>query len=147
MDRMLCLDQSIRDHVPAMDISIHSNNADVTGISRQVHEFLAQHGANAKTAYLTALCLEELAADFVAHTSLKGEKAVERAIMDIKLFSDEEFLRIIIRNAADAYNPLDYEFDDETYAKVGVKMVQKLARHIDYNYVYRMNIITIDVDK
>jgi len=147
MDRMLCLDQSIRDHVPAMDISIHSNNADVTGISRQVHEFLAQHGANAKTAYLTALCLEELAADFVAHTSLKGEKAVERTIMDIKLFSDEEFLRIIIRNAAEAYNPLDYEFDDETYAKVGVKMVQKLARHIDYNYVYRMNIITIDVDK
>ena len=147
MDRMLCLDQSIRDHVPALDISIHSSNADATGISQQVHEFLKQQGAKEKTAYVTALCLEELAADFVAHTNLKGDKEAERTIMDIKLFSDEEFLRIIIRNAADAYNPLDYEYDEETFAKVGIKMVQKLARRIDYNYVYRLNIITIDVNK
>jgi len=146
-DRMLCLDRSIRDHVPVLDISIRSNNTDVTGISRQVHEFLAQQETNPKTAYLTALCIEELAADFVANTNLKNDKAAERTIMDIKLFSDEGFLRMIIRNAADAYNPLDYEFDKETYAKVGIKMVQKLARSIDYNYVYRMNIVTIDVDK
>jgi len=147
MDRMLCLDQSIRDHVPALDISIHSNHADATGISQKVHEFLKEQGAKEKTAYVTALCIEELAADFVAHTNLKGDKEAERTIMDIKLFSDEEFLRVIIRNAAEAYNPLDYEFDEETFAKVGIKMVQKLARRIDYNYVYRLNIITIDVDK
>lgn len=147
MDRMLCLDQSIRDHVPALDISILSNNADATGISQQVHEFLQQQGAKEKTAYVTALCLEELAADFVAHTNLKGDKNAEHTIMDIKLFSDEDFYRIIIRNASDAYNPLDFELDKEDFSKVGIKMVQKLARRIDYNYVYRMNIITIDVDK
>lgn len=147
MDRMLCLDESIRDHVPALDISIQSSNADATGISQQVHEFLKQQGTKEKTAYVTALCLEELAADFVAHTHLNSDKEAEHTIMDIKLFSDEDFLRIIIRNAADAYNPLDYEFDAETFAKVGIKMVQKLARRIDYNYVYRLNIITIDVDK
>ena len=147
MDRMLCLDQSIRDNVPEMDISITANNTDVTGISQKVHEFLEQQGAQPKTAYVTALCLEELAADFVAHTSLKGEKEADRAIMDIKLFSEETFHRIIIRNASAAYNPLDFELDDESFAKVGIKMVQKLARRIDYNYVYRMNIVTIDVDK
>ena len=133
MDRMLCLDQSIRDHVPALDISILSNNADATGISQQVHEFLQQQGAKEKTAYVTALCLEELAADFVAHTNLKGDKNAEH--------------RIIIRNASDAYNPLDFDLDKEDFSKVGIKMVQKLARRIDYNYVYRMNIVTIDVDK
>lgn len=147
MDRMLCLDQSIRDHVPMLDISVTSNHTDVTGISRQVHEFLEKQGTSPKTAYVTALCLEELAADFVAHTSLRGEQAAERTIMDIKLFSDEDFLRIIMRNAADAYNPLDFELNDETFSKVGVRMVQKLARHIDYNYVYKLNIVTIDVNK
>lgn len=147
MDRMLCLDKSIRENVPELDISIRSNNTDVSGISKQVHEFLEQQGANPKTAYVTALSLEELAADFVAHTNLKGDKAAERTIMDIKLFSDVDFHRIIIRNAADAYNPLDFEPDDETDDKVGVRMVQKLCRRIDYNYVYRMNIITIDVNK
>lgn len=147
MDRMLCLDQVIRENVPALDISISSNNTVVTGISQQVHEFLEQQGAKEKTAYVTALCLEELAADFVAHTSLEGEKTAERTIMDIKLFSDEDFYRIIIRNASGAYNPLDFELDEEDFSKVGIKMVQKLARRIDYNYVYRLNIITIDVDK
>ena len=83
----------------------------------------------------------------MAHTKLKDDKAAERTIMDIKLFSDVDSHRIIIRNAAEAYNPLDFEFDDETFSKIGIKMVQKLARRIDYNYVYRMNIITIDVDK
>jgi len=147
MDRMLCLDKSIRDNIPELDISIHSSNTDVTGISTQMHEFLTQQNASPKTAYLTALCLEELAADFVAHTTLQGDKAAEQTIMDIKMFSEENFHRIIIRNAADAYNPLDFELDDETFSKVGIKMVQKLCRRIDYNYVYKMNIITIDVNK
>lgn len=147
MDRMLCLDKTIRDNVPMLDISIRSSNTDVTGISSQVHGFLKEQHASERTAYITALCLEELAADFVAHTPLKDAKAAEHAIMDIKLFSDEGFLRIVIRNASAAYNPLDFELDDQTFAKVGVKMVQKLSRRIDYSYVYMMNIITIDVDK
>ena len=111
------------------------------------NEFLIQQNAQQKTAYLTALCLEELAADFVAHTSTKDEKIAEHTIMDIKLFSDKDFYRMIIRNAADAYNPLDFEFNNEDFSKIGIKMVQKLSRRISYTYVYRLNIITIDIDK
>ena len=146
LDRILFLDESIRDHAPMLDISIQANNMDVTGISRQVHEFLLEEEASSRTAYMTALCLEELAADFVAHTAKESTKAAEHTIMDIKLFSDEDALRIIIRNAASRYNPLDFDLDDETFAKVGVKMVQKLAQRIEYNYVYQMNIITIQVN-
>ena len=147
MDRMLCLDESIRDNIPMLDISISSSNTDVTGISRQVHEFLAGQEVSARTAYMTSLCLEELAADFVAHTLQEGKKDAESVIMDIKLFSDEDRLRVIIRNEADAYNPLDFALDDTTFAKVGVKLAQKVARRIEYSYVYRLNIVTIDVDK
>ena len=39
------------------------------------------------------------------------------------------------------------QYDSENFSKIGIKMIQKLARRIDYNYVYRMNIITIDVSK
>ena len=147
MDRMLCLDKSIRENVPQMDISIHSSNTDVTGISKNIHEFLIAQGANPKTAYVTALSLEELAADFVAHSGLKNEKAAERTIMDIKLFADENCQRIIIRNAAEEYNPLLFDISEVPDDKFGIQMVQKLASRIDYNYVYKMNIITIDVAK
>ena len=146
-ERLLCLDESIRDYVPAMDISIRTSNADVTGISTQIHQFLLEQDVSKRTAYMTALCLEELAADLVEHTMKEGVKNAEKMIMDIKLFSDEDAMRIIMRNAASAYNPLDFDLNEETFSKVGVKLAQKVARKIGYQYVYRMNVITIEMAK
>jgi len=144
-DRMLCLDESIKDNVPMLDISIKSDNTDVTGISEKVHSFLTEQNASSRTAYMTSLCLEELAADFVAHTPEKVKS--DRVIMDIKLFSDEDAFKVVIRNSAPAYNPLNFELNDQTFSKVGVKLAQKVAKKIEYNYVYRINIVTITVEK
>ena len=144
---VLCLSQSLRDNVPVLDISIRADNSDVTGISGRIHRFLLDHGARLRTAYITALCLEELSVDFVEHTMQTQSGKEEQAIMDIKLFSDEDSLRIVIRNIAPRYNPLDFSLDGETFSKVGVKLVQKVSRRIEYNYVYRMNIVTIEVEK
>ena len=146
-DRLLCLDESVRDNVPMLDISIPAGNTDVTGISAQVHAFLSAEGASARTAYITALCLEEMAADFVTHIEQQDLRDANRTVMDLKLFSGDDSFRIIMRNAAKPYNPLDFRYDDATFAKIGVKMVQKFAKHIDYNYVYKLNIVTIDVAK
>ena len=67
--------------------------------------------------------------------------------MDIKLFSDDNFQRIIIRNVAEEYNPLMLDISEVSDDKFGLQMVQELASRIDYNYVYKMNIVTIDVAK
>lgn len=144
-DRILCLDESVRDNVPRMDISIRSISEDVSAISTQAHRFLIDEGASERTAYMASLCMEELAADFAAHSSEK--KHGDQEIMDVKLFSDADRIRIIIRNADKPYNPLDFDLDDTTFAKVGVKMAQKVAQRIEYAYVYRLNIITIDLAK
>ena len=109
--------------------------------------FEEKYGGQGGDVLSYALCMEELAADFVAHTMQSNGKEAERTIMDIKLFSDEDSLRMIIRNAAKRYNPLQFELDDQTFGKVGVKLAQKVAREIDYSYVYRMNIVTILLDK
>ena len=143
VDRMLCLDETIRDNVPKMDISIHSNSGDVSAISASAHDFLTAEGASVRTAYMASLCLEELAADFAAKSA--QQKKGDREIMDVKLFSDAECIRIVIRNADKPYNPLDFELNDETFSKVGVKLAQKVALRIEYAYVYKMNIITIDL--
>lgn len=146
-DRLLCLDESVRDNVPMLDISIRSDSGDIAGLSEQIHHFLARENISGRCAYLTALCLEELSADFLAHMEQEHQKNSRKEIMDVKIFSDEKTLRLIIRNAAKAYNPLNFELDDTTFAKVGVKMAQKVARNIEYSYVYGMNIVNIDLDK
>lgn len=143
-DRFICLDESVRDNVPRLDISIRANSEDISNISSQVNNFL-KADVSERTAYMSALCLEELAADFAGHT--ETEKDSREEIMDIKLFLDEKHVRIILRNAAERYNPLDFEFDSESFSKVGVKLVQKVAKRIDYSYVYKMNIVTIDLAK
>lgn len=146
-DRLFCLDKEIRDNVPKIDISISSDNRDVTFISEQVFTFLEKEGINRRTSHTTALCLEELAADFVAHTDAADTRKTKSIIMDIKLFADEDRLRVIIRNESAMYNPLDFELDSESFSKMGVKLAQKLANSITYHYVYKMNIITIDINR
>lgn len=143
-DRFLCLNESVRDNVPKLDISITPGTAIASVLAEQVQKFMLQGGASRRSAYMTALSLEELAVDFVAHTQSDDKR---RQIMDIKLFCDDDSFRIIMRNAAHAYNPLDFDPDDTTFAKVGVQMVQRVAKRIDYSYVYKMNIVTIDIAK
>lgn len=145
-DRMLCLDESIRDNIPMMDISILSTTENITSFLDDVHDFLAQEKVGDRCAFITALCLEELSVDFVKHTQEQNSKEKEE-IADIKLFSDENTLRLIIRNASKPYNPLDFDLKKEDPSKVGIKMAQKFAESIEYTYVYNLNIVTIDIAK
>lgn len=145
LDRMLCLDESIRDNVPKLDISIMATTEDTTAFLEQVHAFLKQEQVGERCAYITALCLEELAVDFVQHTQERQSKKGE--IVDIKLFSDEDTLRLVIRNAAKPYDPLQFDHEIENENKIGVKLAQQVAQRIDYTYAFSLNIVTIDIAK
>jgi len=147
IDRLLCLEENIRDNVPMLDISINSDNKTAAGVSERVQAFLSGEGLSEELAYKTALCLEEITADFVEHTCLETGKTDTKEIMDMKIFSDSDGMRIMIRNAAEPYNPLDFECSEDALEKIGIKMVQKMSKSIDYSYAYKMNIITIDLDK
>lgn len=146
-DKLLQYEADIKDNVPVLDISIHYSNSDVSGISERVHGFLKGEGASDRTAYICALCIEELAADMVGHTLAAAKAGSSSELMDIKLFSDPESFKIVLRNIAKPYNPLDFEYDNGTFAKIGTFMAQELAGNITYNYVYKMNIIDIEIGK
>ncbi len=127
-----------------LDISVNVDTRVAGALSEQVDKFMLEKGASRRTAYMTALSIEELTADFVAHT---GEISDKSEIADIKVISDEDCYRVIMRNAAKPYNPLDFELDDESFAKVGVKMVQRVARKIEYSFLFQMNVVTIEMEK
>ncbi|MDO4540035.1 MAG: MATE family efflux transporter [Syntrophomonadaceae bacterium] len=144
LDQLLSLPSMIREHVPKLDISVRSREQGVGNIAERVQEFLNGEGIERRTAYITALCLEELAADMVSHAQRLADMPEEyQELLDIKLFVENGQISVNIRNAAQRYNPLDFELDDETFAKVGVRMAQKMAHHIEYNYMYKLNVIDI----
>ena len=146
-DRVFCFEKEIRDNVPNIDISIKSDNKDVTFVSERIYDFLIADGVEHRIAHATALCLEEISADFVKHTVEDENQNEDKTIMDIKLFSDEDKICTIIRNDSAAYNPLDFEGGEDDPDKMGVKLAEKFADSITYSYVYKMNIVTIGINK
>lgn len=146
VDDIMRIADDIRDNVPKMDISITADNANVVGISKRIQEFLENSGVSSRNAYITALCMEELAVDFIEHMRLDENKKKEKAhIMDIKLFVDNKKISTIIKNDSGVYNPLNFDTNAEDFSKIGVKMAQMFADEIEYNYMFRMNVIKINI--
>lgn len=145
-DKMFMLKSNLTSRVPTLDITIANTNKDVSYISERIYQFLEGTDTSGRTKYISALCTEELAADMVAHLK-KQPIDKESKIMDIKLFNDDDSIEILIKSFGEPYDPLDFEIDKETFGKMGVKLAQKVAREIIYSYVYRLNVISIILEK
>ena len=147
LDDILHMDKVVDADYSMIDVTIRDTDSDISHLSDRIQSFLSAEQADSRVSYVTALCMDELATDIVAHTRAAGAGAKGDSLMDVKMLSEQDAFHIIIRNVAKPYNPLDFEFSPEDFSKVGVMMAQKLARKIDYNYLYGMNMITIQIEK
>lgn len=129
----------------AIDISIPVESEQVSFVSQSLQKFFIEHDTSPRLAYISALCMEEIAADYLAHRTGKGNVPVNE-YMDIKAFRDPDKIEIILRNYDEPYNPLIIENDgikDESYSKIGIVMTQKTASEILYSYAYHLNVVSI----
>lgn len=129
----------------ALDVSIPTDARNVTFVSERLQSFLLEHGAQPRVAYMTALCMEEIAADYLEHRRA-GARARKASYMDIKAFRDTGKIEIILRNYDDPYNPLVFEREAESFSKIGITMVQRMARDITYSYSYHLNVVSVMID-
>ena len=111
----------------ALDVSIPVEAKNVTFVSEQLQHFFLEHGTQPEVAYSAALCMEEIAADYLEHRNA-ADRAGKKAYMDIKAFRDAGNIEIILRNYDDPYNPLVFERETESFSKIGVTMVQWIAK-------------------
>ena len=128
----------------AMDVSIPIESEHVSFVSESLQNFFVSHGTSSRIAYFSALCMEEIAADYLDYMK-KNDKTNRKAFMDIKAFCDEKKIEIILRNYDKPYNPLIFERDEESFSKIGVSMVQKLASDITYSYTYHLNVVSVSI--
>ncbi len=144
LDRLLLLKRyENRDTV--LDISIPAEADNICFVSEQLQNFFLEKGTSPRIAYISSLCTEELAADYIAYRKKSGLSEKE-AYMDIKAFRDPEKIEIILKNYDVPYNPLiidDNDVEDESFSKIGVVMAQKIADKILYSYAYHLNVISI----
>ena len=65
--------------------------------------------------------------------------------MDIKAFRDADQIELILRNYDEPYNPFVFEREAESFSKIGITMVQRIAKDITYSYSYHLNVVSIVV--
>ena len=143
LDKLLMLGK-LKDRSPVLDVSIPTDAESVTFVSESLQKFFNDNGTSKKTAYICALCMEEIAADYLEHR--KQENKTKKAYMDIKAFRDEGKIELVLRNYDDPYNPLLFEREDESFSKIGVTMVQKISPDITYSYSYHLNVVSLTVN-
>ncbi len=134
-----------KDRVTELDVSVPTEARDVTFISEKLQRFLSDGKVDAKIAYKAALCMEEIAADYIEHRKNAGNTG-KKAYMDIKAFKSAEKIEIVLRNYDEPYNPLVFEREAESFSKIGITMIQKICDDISYSYTYHLNVVSISLN-
>ena len=143
LDKLLALGK-IKERFTVLDVSIPTETESVTFVAETLQRFFNENGTSKKNAYISALCMEEIAADYLSHRKASAGSG-KKSYMDIKAFCDDGRIELILRNYDKPYDPLVFEREDETFAKIGVTMVQKVAEDITYSYSYHLNIVSVTI--
>ena len=143
LDRILVLNKS-KDRDTAIDISIPLESKQVRFVSESLQDFFLEHDTSPRLAYISALCMEEIAADYIDYHKNSNRKD-KNDFMDIKAFRDPEKIEIILRNYDKPYDPLiiDRCSTEDDFSKIGIVMTQKIASKVLYSYAYHLNVVTV----
>lgn len=144
-EKILCLRKQIITRSPQLDVTIKNTDCDVCSISEKIYDYLNEHNVSRRTAYISSLATEEIAADVAANSDIISKSSTDR--MDIKIFVDEDTVEIVIRIFGESYNPLNYDTKTDEYGMCGVKLAAQISDKINYSYVYKLNIVTVTLKK
>ena len=107
-----------------------------------------QKNIDARRAYYTGLCTEEMAGNIVTHGFAIDRK---KHSVDIRLTCKEEEIVLRMRDDCAAFNPsqhariLDSGNREERFKDFGIRMVYSLAREVNYQNLLDQNVLTINL--
>ncbi|MGN1086507.1 MAG: MATE family efflux transporter [Porcipelethomonas sp.] len=121
-----------------LNISLKNDIQQVMQLSSQVEGFCRKYSSDDGKITKLSLFIEEIVGNIVQH-AYKDEK--EHSI-DIKIIMEKEDIILCIRDDGVAFNPLLFEPDDNKL-QIGISMVRKMAKDINYKNLIGMNNLTI----
>ena len=147
LDRMLQVNKGYEYKLPIFDVSINKLE-EISQLAETIQNFFKENNVSDRTSMFTALAVDEIANDIMKKGNISSKKLPENIpYLDVKIMSEQDYVKIIIRDAGDTYNPLAFDQLEDNAAKFGVKAVQRMANYIRYQRVYKMNIVTIEISK
>ena len=127
-----------------MDLSIVSIGEVVT-ISQKVQAFCLERGIDRRRAYLAGLSMEEMAGNIVEHGF---EKDSRKHYVDIRVVHKDEDVILRIKDDCIPFDPGERNRmaeDDDITRNIGIKMVFRMARDVQYQNILGLNVLTIRI--
>lgn len=101
-----------------------------------------QKGIDERRTNALTLCLEEMGVNIVEH-GIAGNK---KLFVDVKITIDGDDIIIRMRDNCPAFNPVEYhkvKDPDDLMAGLGIKMVFKMAKDVNYVSTFKLNNLII----
>lgn len=128
--------------VDKFSLSINSID-EVCEVSREVQNFCKDKGIDSKRSMLAGLCMEEMAGNVVEHGFEKDNK--ENTI-DIFVAIENDEVTMRLRDNCVPFDPkskLEMYSNDDPFKNVGIKMVSKISKDMNYQTTFGLNVLTI----
>lgn len=141
LDDILYLDSDF-DTTTKYSVSIDKIE-EVMNVSRYIQGFCEENGIDAKRSMLSGLCMEEMAGNIVEHGFKKNNKK-----HTIDVFASVENNEVLLRlrdNCVpfDPHTKLQMYTGDDPLKNIGIKMVSKIAKEMNYQTTFGMNVLMI----
>jgi anti-sigma regulatory factor (Ser/Thr protein kinase) len=127
-----------------LDVTVRSVR-EVVSVSQKVQIFCLERGVNGRRAYLAALFLEEMAGNVVEHGFTKDRKS---HTVDIRVSHKEEDVILRIRDDCVPFDPGERQKiaeGDDPVKNIGIRMVFRMAKSVEYQNILGMNVLTIRI--
>lgn len=125
-----------------LSLSIRSGE-EVARTAVQVQAFCRAHGTAPRTAYLSALSLEEMAGNIVRHGFSRGSRACS---IDCRVVYTRQGILLRIQDDCPPFNPkewMEMASPRDPYSNIGIRMIHRLAQDVNYQNLLGVNVLTI----
>ena len=116
---------------------------DVIGSSSRIQSFVEERGYSHRTAFFSALALEEMAGNIVSYGFGADRK---KHNMDVRVVSTKNGVLLRIKDDCRAFNPVEMNqiFNpDDPSKNIGIRMISKIADEFSYQNTFGLNVLTI----
>ncbi|SEP98457.1 Na+-driven multidrug efflux pump [Lachnospiraceae bacterium NE2001] len=127
-----------------IDVSVKSMD-EVLTVSEQIVDFCKKNGIDKKKAFYAGLCMEEMAGNIVTHGFAQDNK---NHSVDIRVISKDEKLILRMRDNCSEFDPskrAEVMESTEDGKNIGIKLVYKIAREVEYQNLLGLNVLTIQI--
>ena len=143
VDKLMCVPDNFgATDEDRMDLSV-KNIDDVVTISSSIQDFFDGKGVEHRRAMLAGLSMEEMAGNIVDHGFTKDNKSHS---IDVRVVYKDGDVILRLKDDCVPFDPEEKRKmagNDDPAKNIGIKMVFKIAKNVEYQSLLGMNVLTI----